>query len=142
MPTHTITFELDEPPERVFDYVADIRNEASWSHDIRSVEKVGDGPIGDGTVFDTRYRAFGPMRIELHEYRRPEHLVFDCAGPRMRMRFQMDVRPHDAGSLVTFDVDMQPRGVLRPLKPLLTLGLPKEMAKRPEQFRAALAADS
>jgi carbon monoxide dehydrogenase subunit G len=137
--THTITFQLGEAPERVFDYIADIRNEADWSPDIRSVTKRGDGPVGDGTIFDTNYRLFGPMEIELREYRRPEHLVFDGEGPRMRMHFVMDVAPQGAGSQVTFFIDMRPRGILVPLAPLLKLGLPHEMAKRPEQFRAALA---
>jgi carbon monoxide dehydrogenase subunit G len=142
MPTHTITFDLDVPPERVFDFIADVRNEQSWQTSLQSVEKVGDGPIGDGTVFETRYRAFGPLRLETEEYRRPEHLVFIGTGPRMWMRFEMDVEPREAGSRVTFDVDMRPRGMLRALTPLLSLGLPREMAKRPGQLRAALAADA
>ena len=140
MPTTTITFDLDQSPETVFDYIADIRNESEWSKDMKSAEVVGGGPIGEGTVFETDYRAFGKMRIVLREYRRPEHLVFDGDGPRMNMHFVMDVAATDTGgSRVTFFLDMRPRGALRPLSPLLTLGLPKEMAKRPGQFRAALA---
>ena len=135
----SITFELEHPPERVFDYIADVRNEASWQKDMRSVALVGDGPVGEGTEFETDYRLFGRMRLVLRDVRRPEHLVFDGDGPRMRMRFVMDVEPRDGGSRVTFSLDMRPRGVLLPLAPLLKLGLPREMAKRPEQFRAALA---
>ncbi len=142
MATHRITFELDHPPERVFDFIADVRNELRWQKDLRRAELVGGGAVGEGTVFDTEYRAFGPMRLQLQDYRRPQHLVFLGDGPRMWMRFVMDVAPAERGSRVTFDLDMRPRGLLRPLSPLLVLGLPKEMAKRPEQFRAALAADS
>ena len=139
MAATTITFELEQPPEAVFDYVADVRNEATWQKDILRVEKLGDAPVGEGTEFDAAYRLFGRMRLVLHEYRRPTHLVFDAEGPRMRMRFTMDVEPHAGGSRVAFAVDMRPRGVLLPLAPLLRLGLPREMAKRPDQFRAALA---
>jgi uncharacterized protein YndB with AHSA1/START domain len=139
MATTTITFDLDHPPEVVFDYIADVRNEATWQKDMRRVEKLGEGPVGEGTEFDTDYRLFGRMRIVLHEYRRPTHLVFDGEGARMWMHFVMDVEPRDRGSRVTFFLDMRPRGVLLPLAPLLKLGLPREMAKRPEQFRAALA---
>ena len=140
MPTATITFDLDQSPETVFDYIADIRNESEWSKDLKSAEVVGGDSVGDGTVFETDYRMFGKMRIVLSEYRRPEHLVFDGEGPRMDMHFVMDVAGTDTGgSRVTFDLDMRPRGALRPISPLLKLGLPKEMAKRPTQFRAALA---
>ena len=139
MPTAEITFDLDHPPETVFDYIADVRNEQEWQQDLRRADKITDGPVGDGTVFETDYRLFGKMRLELQDVRRPEHLVFLGSGPRMWMRFVMDVAPRDGGSAVTFALDMRPRGVLRPMAPLLSLGLPREMAKRPEQFRAALA---
>ena len=140
MATATITFELDQSPETVFDYIADIRNESEWSKDMKSAKLVGGGPIGDGSVFETEYRGFGKMRIVTKEYRRPEHLVFDGDGPRMGMHFVMDVAPTESGgSQVTFVVDMQPRGAMRVLSPLLQLGMPREMAKRPGQFRAALA---
>lgn len=138
MPKHTLTFHLDVPPERVFDYIADVRNEAEWSPEIKSVEKVGDEPVGDGTVFETVYRGFGRLRIVLTEYRRPEHLFFDCEGPRIHMDFAMDVAPADGGSSVTMLVEMRLRGVFKLLTPVLAAGLPREMAKRPAQFSAVL----
>jgi hypothetical protein len=140
MPTSTITFDLDQSQETVFDYIADIRNEAEWSKDMKSAELVGDGPLADGSVFETDYRGFGKMRIVLKEYQRPAHLVFDGDGPRMNMHFVMDIAATETGgSRVTFFIDMRPRGALRPISPLLKVGMPREMAKRPGQFRAALA---
>jgi hypothetical protein len=103
MPSHTIAFHLDAPPERVFDYIADIRNEAEWSKDITSVALVGD-------------------------------------GPRIAMHFAMDLAPEGDGTNVTMTVDMRLHGAWRPLAPMLKLGMPREMAKRPKQFGAALAA--
>jgi carbon monoxide dehydrogenase subunit G len=135
-----ISFDLDHPPEDVFDYIADVRNELRWQKDLKRAEKVTDGPVGDGTVFETDYRLFGPMRLTLEEVRRPEHLVFVGEGPRMSMNFVLDVSAREGGSRVSFKVDMQPRGSLKPFAPLLRFGLPREMAKRPAQFRAALAA--
>jgi len=138
MPSHTITFHLDAPPERVFDYIADIRNEAEWSKDITSVKLVGDAPIGQGTEFDTVYRGFGPMRLVHTEYHRPERLVIDGDGPRIAMHFEMDLAPDGAGTSVTMTVDMRLRGAFRALEPVLKLGMPREMAKRPGQFSAVI----
>ncbi len=140
MPATTITFDLDDPPERVFDFIADVRNELEWQKDMRRAEKTSDGPVGEGTTFDTEYRAFGRMSLTLSEYRRPEHLVFLGDGPRMWMRFVMDVAARGGGSQVTFAIDMRPQGAFKLFTPLLSLGLPKEMAKRPQQFREALEA--
>src|SRR5581483_5133103 len=98
-----ITFDLDHPPEEVFDCIADVRNELRWQKDIKRAEKVTEGPLGEGTVFEADYRLFGPMRLELKDVRRPEHLVFDGVGPRMRMTFVMDVASVGAGgSRVSF----------------------------------------
>jgi carbon monoxide dehydrogenase subunit G len=139
MPSQTITFHLDAPPERVFDYIADIRNEAEWSKDITSVELVGDGPIGPGTEFDTVYRGFGAMRLVLSEYQRAAHLTIDGDGPRIVMHFEMDLAPEGEGTSVTMLVDMKLRGAFKALEPVLKLGMPREMAKRPKQFAAALS---
>jgi uncharacterized protein YndB with AHSA1/START domain len=140
MPTATISFDLDETPERVFDSIADVRNEAEWSTDLKRADLVTEGPLGDGSVFETEYRGFGRMRIELQEYRRPEHLVFVGDGPRMHMRFVMDVAPRDGGARVAFFIEMQPKGALKLLTPVLALGMPRELAKRPGQLRDALGA--
>lgn len=134
-----ITFGLDRPPGVVFDYIADVRNESEWQKDMLSVEKIGEGPVGEGTEFETNYRLFGRMRLVLEDVDRPNHLVFVGTGPRMRMRFVMDIAAQEGGSRVTFALDMRPRGLLLPLGPLLRLGLPRELAKRPDQFRAALS---
>jgi uncharacterized protein YndB with AHSA1/START domain len=136
MPSHTITFHLDVPPERVFDYIADIRNEAEWSKDITSAELVGDGPIGEGTQFDTVYRGFGAMRLVITKYERPEVLWIDGDGPRIAMHFEMNLAPEGDGTSVTMTVDMRLRGAFRILSPMLKLGMPREMAKRPGQFAA------
>ncbi|MDX6480149.1 MAG: hypothetical protein QOG85_659 [Gaiellaceae bacterium] len=138
MPSHTITFHLDVPRERVFDYIADIRNEADWSKDITSVKLVGDGPIGQGTEFDTVYRGFGAMLLIHTEFRRPEHLVIDGDGPRIAMHFVMDLAMDGDGTTVTMTVDMSLRGAWRALEPVLKLGMPREMAKRPRQFAAVI----
>jgi hypothetical protein len=80
------------------------------------------------------------MGLTLEDVRRPQHLVFVGEGPRMWMRFVLDVAPNDAGSTVRSQLDMRPRGILSLFAPLLRVGLPRELAKRPGQFRAALAA--
>ena len=139
MATGQITFDLDHPPEKVFDYIADVRRESEWSKDMKSVVKVTNGPVGDGTVFESDYRLFGKMRLTLQDVRRPEHLVFVGVGARMYMHFVMDIAPIETGSRVTFKLEMQPKGLLKLMAPMLKIGLPKELAKRPDQFRAALS---
>jgi len=44
--------EIEAPLERVFDYVADARNEPDWLPGAEKVEKVTDGDVGLGTRFN------------------------------------------------------------------------------------------
>ena len=42
---------IGRPPEEVFDFLADARNEVHWNAWARRIEKLSDGPVGRGTRF-------------------------------------------------------------------------------------------
>ena len=48
--------EVARPVEEVFDYLADITNEAKWNPWANWVTKTGDGPVGPGAVFRGSYK--------------------------------------------------------------------------------------
>ena len=62
-----LTMDLDEPPEAVFDLMADCSNEPMWNPDALEVTRVGDGPVAAGAEWDGRYKGMGTMRIKLDE---------------------------------------------------------------------------
>ena len=43
--------EIARPASEVFDYLADGEKMPRWMKEFTAVEKVGDGPIGQGTEF-------------------------------------------------------------------------------------------
>lgn len=124
---------IDRPIERVFDFLADERNEPRFNPQMTSVELISDGEIGLGSQFRAEVISGGKpvsMVIEFVRFDRPRRLgsrttmsgmvilgelTFESAGP--------------AKTLMRWAWEMQPSGLMRLLKPLIILmGRRQELA--------------
>jgi uncharacterized protein YndB with AHSA1/START domain len=68
---------IDRPPDEVFDFVADQRNEPRYNPRMRHVEQLSEGPIGLGTRFRARTTSRGravDTIIEITAYDPPRRL--------------------------------------------------------------------
>lgn len=132
---------FDHPPEQLFDMLADIRNEQQWQPDVRSTEKLTDGPVGQGTRFRGAYKGMGEMDVEITEYDRPSRLGFACRGSRIDMDVHFTFAPAgDGGSEIGGTIETRLKGLSRVMTPLFPSMMKKEMAKRPAQMQAGLDA--
>ena len=84
--------KIDRPPEQVFDFIADMRNESGWNPDLTGVIKTTDGPMGMGTTFVGDSRRDGRVSIEIVRYERPWELGFRATGERASMAATIDSR--------------------------------------------------
>jgi Polyketide cyclase / dehydrase and lipid transport len=50
MITVNYSTEINCSPEKIFDYLADATNETEWNPEIKTVKKLNEGPIGEGTA--------------------------------------------------------------------------------------------
>ena len=138
--THLDPATFDHPPEQLFDMLADIRNEAKWQRDVRSTEKLTDGPVGHGTRFRGSYKGMGDMDVEITEYDRPNRLGFACKGSRMDMDVAFTFTPAGAGSEIGGQIDTRLKGLSKLMSPLFPSMMRKQMAQRPAQIQAGLDA--
>jgi hypothetical protein len=129
---------FDHPPEQLFDMLADIRNEPKWQPDVRSVEKVTDGDVGQGTRFRGSYKGMGDMDVEITEYDRPNRLGFACKGSRMDMDVAFIFTPSGSGSQIGGQIDTRLKGMSKLMTPLFPSMMRKQMGKRPGQMQAGL----
>ena len=120
---------LRQPPEEVFDYIADCRNEPSWHPDAISVEKTSDGPIALGTRFVSRYRKIGSQDYEIVEYERPSQLAVDYESKGAHFHAVFSVSPSGGGTAVRVSGGGELRGFWRLLTPLMRIGMRREQAK-------------
>jgi hypothetical protein len=112
---------IARPPEEVFDFVADERNEPLYNPEITSVELLTGGPIRRGSRFravQQRRRAVA-MEIEWTGFDRPRRLASATRLSAMEIDGALTFeRVHD-GTRMRWSWEIRPRGTLRLLGPLV-----------------------
>ncbi len=125
-------------PERAFDYLSDLGNEAEWNPDMDHVEKLTDGPVGVGTTWRAKWKsAPRPVQVVLLEHDRANRWVAHNGGP-LEVMFAGRLEPEGAGVRLHVDFDARPHGPLRLFFPVLLRRLRKGEAANMEHIRAAL----
>lgn len=107
------------PVGRVFDTVADSRNEPSFNPAMTGVELLTSPPIGLGTRFRARMGKAGmEMLVELTEFQRPHRLGSRTTSSMMETSGTLTFAADGADTLMSWDWQVRPRGWLRMLGPL------------------------
>jgi carbon monoxide dehydrogenase subunit G len=107
------------PVERVFDTVADSRNEPSFNPAMTGVELLTPLPIGLGTRFRARMgRAGMQMLVELTEFDRPHRLGSRTTSSMMETSGALTFAADGEGTVMSWDWQVRPKGWLRLLGPL------------------------
>lgn len=113
---------INRPVEEVFDFVADERNEPQFNPRMSRVEKITSGPVGPGTRFSAEMTSLGrpaEMIIEFTAYDRPRKLASETHLSAMEIRGALSFEPVRGGTLMRWRWEMQPRGLLKAIGPLL-----------------------
>jgi carbon monoxide dehydrogenase subunit G len=132
---------VNRPVEEVFDFLADIRNEAAWNPRVVRIDKTSDGSIGAGTIFHGLYKGIGPLRTELVEYERPGRLSFRSSGPRMRIAGTFVLSVVQGESSVALNADLEPQGPFRLIAPLMAPLIKRQNAAAATRLQQALEKD-
>jgi uncharacterized protein YndB with AHSA1/START domain len=122
---------IKRPVEEVFDFVADERNEPRYNPRMLRAEKLTPGPVGLGSryhaVMQSRPRPV-EMTIECTSYERPQRLASTTHLATMDIQGTLTFDPLPAGTRMRWAWQVQPRGLLKLLTPLVA-----RMGRRQEQ---------
>jgi hypothetical protein len=113
---------INRPVEEVFDVVAEERNEPRYNPRLLWVEKISSGPVERGTQYRAATKTIGrpvEMTIEFIDYERPRRLASLTHIPTMEIRGALTFDPVPEGTKMRWSWELQPRGVLRLLRPLI-----------------------
>lgn len=106
--------------ERVFDTVADSRNEPSFNPAMTTVELLTPEPIGLGTRFQARMGKRGmDMLVELTEFDRPHRLGSLTTSSMMETSGTLTFSTQTDATLMVWDWQVRPQGWFRALGPLV-----------------------
>jgi hypothetical protein len=111
--------DIAVPPQQVFDYLSDLRNEAEWNPKIRSVHLLTGDPVGSGSQYRARWAGSPDVIVEYTRYERPGQWASVADSKMMTIRFTARVTPVPSGSHLTVRMELIPRGPARLLQPLL-----------------------
>lgn len=122
---------INRPVDKVFDFVADARNEPRYNPKMLSAEKTTDGPIGVGTRFRDQTTSMGrpvEILIEIKSYDRPRRLTSSIRLPSMDIQGILTFDPAPGGTRMRWSWDVAPHGVLKLMTPVVA-----QMGRRQEK---------
>jgi uncharacterized protein YndB with AHSA1/START domain len=111
--------DIDAPIERVFDYVADARNEPDWLPGAEKVEKATDGEVGLGTRFEGIYARAGKVSLEIVAYERPGRLTFRADSRIVKFDDEIELAEVEGRTQLRARMAAEPKGVMRLMSPLM-----------------------
>jgi hypothetical protein len=122
------------PPERVFDTLADLRNETQWNTRVSSAELRSPEPIGPGSRFAI-VNGGTPYDVTIAAHDRPSRLVLEASGnPDLTIVYRFT--PTGEGTQLESDFDFRPRGALKLLFPLLAPVIRRDVPKQYASLKA------
>ena len=111
--------EIGRSPENVFDYVTDISREFEWNPRTKRVAKLTEGPVGAGTRWEGEWVAGDPMFIDYVAFERRTSWRSIGRSRCLLVVSEGRVEPAGDGARLTLRVELEPRGRLRLIAPLL-----------------------
>jgi uncharacterized protein YndB with AHSA1/START domain len=129
---------IDASVREIFNLLADVANEPIWHPDVIEVRRLTAGSLGRGSQWQARYRGIGEMAVRLEEYEPYTRLAFSTTGPRMDMRLAFDFAPDGPRSRVEAEGELQPKGAMKLLSPLIGPMIRRTFAERPAQITAGI----
>ena len=126
----TATTRIACPPDRVFDTLADMRNEPQWNSQVSSAELRSDEPIDLGSRFSI-VNGGKPYDVTITTFERPSRLVLEASGkPDLTVAYTLT--PTADGTDLDSDLDFRPTGALKLLfsllAPVIRRNVPKQYA--------------
>ena len=96
--------QISAPPERVFEYVADIEKHAEWSHCIE-IQKTSEGAAGVGTTYLSKGKNFGitaKEAVEVVSHEPNDRFAWESTGAfGWKFNWSFELRPENGGTLLS-----------------------------------------
>jgi uncharacterized protein YndB with AHSA1/START domain len=127
--------------EKVFDYLADARNEPEWLPGAERVEKMTDGDVGLGTRYKGLYARAGQVDLELVEFERPRRLTFRARSRVVSFDDAVTLEERGGETTLRARMEAQPRGPMRVVAPMMARTMRKQFEENWAHLKTALERD-
>lgn len=124
MAHYQATVDTPRPPAQAFAYLSDFRTAAEWDPGTVQSERLGEGPIGEGTEFRLVAAFLGrktTLTYRIVEYQPPHAVTFRGENSTVVSLDRITFEPSDGGTRILYDADLTLKGPLKLADPLLAL---------------------
>ena len=130
--------EVNRPPESVFDYLADMRNEPKWLPGASDVRLTSDGEVGPNSTFEGTYARAGAVRCRIKEHDRPHRLAIHGDGKGIAFVDTIVLTSTGAGTRVDAVMQTTPKGLFKLVAPMMGRVIDKQFQSNWERLKVVL----
>jgi carbon monoxide dehydrogenase subunit G len=116
MARYKATVDTPHSPDEVFAYLSDFANAQEWDPGTVRSERLGEGPLGEGTEFRLLASFLARKTTLIYrivEYDPPTAVTFRGENASAVSLDRITFEPSDGGTRVTYDADLTLKGWLR-----------------------------
>lgn len=124
-------------PEEAFDYLSDLRAELEWNPKCEVMEKITEGPVGQGARYRAKWKSSPHVEVEIVEYDRPHTWTAHNGGP-VEVTFTCRLEPVGQDTLLHAEFTPRPHGWFRLIFPIFLLVIRREEKANMIYLRDAL----
>jgi carbon monoxide dehydrogenase subunit G len=132
---------IEVPIEVVFDFLADVRNEARWLPGASNIRLTSDEPIREGSTFVGTYARAGEVAVRVTQYERPSRLTLAGDARNLSFTDEITLRPAENGTALVALMTTQPKGLFRIFAPVMGRVIGKQFQANWDSLKATLEAD-
>ncbi len=129
-----VEVDIARPRHQVFDLMADARNELAWNSKVSRSELVSDEPIGNESEFATTNRGQQYVAF-ITTYDRPHQVGFNVVGKALEINASMRFADSAAGTRMAAQFDLQPKGFMKLMMPLMASAVRKDFPRQLTSFK-------
>jgi uncharacterized protein YndB with AHSA1/START domain len=130
--------QINRPPEEVFDFWTDVRNENDWNPGSQGWEQTSPGPVGPGTTFKGEVQGMGAMTMEVVEYQRPFRVTRRGRAKSFDFASTLILEAGASGTRVKATGQVEPRGLFKLMTPLMGVMMKKRFTATMTNFKRAI----
>ena len=140
MPVVARTFDVSPSPRVIVDYLKDFAHAEQWDPGTRSCERVDRGPVAEGAYWHNVSKILGrtaELTYKLEELT-DRKLVFVGENESSTSVETITVDAAGAGSVVTFEAELEMHGAARLLNPVMKLAFEKRAGETENRLTTVL----
>lgn len=124
MAHYKATVDTSRPPAQAFSYLSDFTTAAEWDPGTVQSQRLGEGPIGEGTEFRLVAAFLGrktALTYRIVEYQPPHAVTFRGENSTVVSLDRITFEASDGGTRIVYDAALTLKGPLKLADPLLAL---------------------